>query len=152
MERDDIIDVLTKAAAFDARTVGEGDVLAWHEALGDLDRDDALKAVTVHYTRHIERLMPAHVRRAVVAIKRDAAQRAARRLHRLEPGRSEGYCRVCDRHQTHPVHAPAKAVAAGGNQALWPDGRCGICGKPSDHAVCWDCTAQEFEQGQPERE
>jgi hypothetical protein len=30
---------------------------------------------------------------------------------------------------------------------LWPDGRCGLCGRESQDSVCWDCTSKEFEQG-----
>lgn len=61
--------VLAKASAFDQRTVGQADVLAWHEALADLDFADAMAAVTRHYADHTERIMPAHIRRAVVAAR-----------------------------------------------------------------------------------
>lgn len=54
--------VLAKAAAFDARTIGEADVLAWHEAIGDLAFADSLEAVTLHYRATGDRLMPADVR------------------------------------------------------------------------------------------
>jgi hypothetical protein len=71
--------VLTKASAFDLRTVGETDVLAWHEVLGDLDFADALEAVARYYAEQTDRLMPAHVRRLALAIDRDRrkAQREA---------------------------------------------------------------------------
>lgn len=61
--------VLAKAAAYDQRTIGEADVLAWHDAIGDLDFADAMAAVTRHYRDHIERMMPAHVRKAVAEIR-----------------------------------------------------------------------------------
>lgn len=61
--------VLAKAAAYDQRTVGHADVLAWHEALGDLDPTDALTAVTRHYRDNTDRLMPAHIRRNVTTIR-----------------------------------------------------------------------------------
>jgi hypothetical protein len=63
--------VLGKAAAFDQRTVGAADVAAWHEAIGDLNDDDALAAVTRHYQQTDQRIMPAHLRRLVAEIERE---------------------------------------------------------------------------------
>lgn len=74
----DVVRVLTKAAAFDQRTIGEADVLAWHEALSDLDAADALAAVTRHYSTTEQRIMPVHVRRLareVAAARREAIER-----------------------------------------------------------------------------
>jgi hypothetical protein len=51
--------VLAKAAAFDARTIGDADVEAWHECVGDLDYDVALERVTEHFRHSRDRLMPA---------------------------------------------------------------------------------------------
>lgn len=67
----DVARVLAKAAAFDLRTIGESDVMAWHEALGDLDAADALAAVTRHYRETDDRLMPTHVRRIVGELQRE---------------------------------------------------------------------------------
>lgn len=55
--------ILAWAAAFDRRTIGEADVLAWCEALDGVSVDDALAAVTEHYRSSTGWLMPAHVRR-----------------------------------------------------------------------------------------
>jgi len=55
--------VLAKAAAFDQRTVGHADALAWAEALDGIDHADALAAVTGHYRVSTSRIMPADVRR-----------------------------------------------------------------------------------------
>jgi hypothetical protein len=41
--------LLTKCAAYDRRTIGEADIEAWHDALGDLPFDDASAAVTELY-------------------------------------------------------------------------------------------------------
>lgn len=71
MTPEDVIDVLTKAAAFDQRTVGQADVVAWHEVLLKVDRADALAAVTRHYTESCDRLMPADVLRHARAIRED---------------------------------------------------------------------------------
>ncbi len=62
--------VLAKAAAFDRRTVGEADILAWHEVLADIEFADALVAVAKHYAENTDRIMPAHVRRLAIEIDR----------------------------------------------------------------------------------
>lgn len=69
MTDEEIIDLLTTAAAFDRRTVGDADVIAWRAAVGDLDFPDAQLAVTQHYTNSTDWLMPAHVRTRVKAIR-----------------------------------------------------------------------------------
>lgn len=63
--------LLAKAAAFDQRTIGAADVAAWHEAVGDLDAGDALAAVTRHYQRTDQRIMPSHLRQLVTEIDRE---------------------------------------------------------------------------------
>lgn len=61
--------VLAKCAAYDQRTIGDADVAAWHEAVGDLGYDDALAAVTRHYRTSRDRMWPADLREQVVAIR-----------------------------------------------------------------------------------
>lgn len=68
--------VLAKASVFDFRTVAEADVMAWHEACGDLDVDDALAAVTRWYRDRSDRLMPSHLREAVKLVRADRARDA----------------------------------------------------------------------------
>lgn len=87
--------VLAKAALFDNRNIGEGDVLAWCEALSDVDGADALAAVSVHYGHRGERLMPAHVRAIVEAI--DAERLAERRRVEAEQRRALPAPDVTDR-------------------------------------------------------
>lgn len=72
----DTAKVLAKAAAFDQRTVGEADVLAWHETVSDLDVDDALAAVSRWYRDRSDRLMPAHLREAVRLVRADRRKAA----------------------------------------------------------------------------
>lgn len=73
--------VLAKAAAFDRRTVGEADVLAWHQAIGGLEALDALDAVAAHYQHETRWLMPADIRsHAEAAAKRRAAAERRRLL------------------------------------------------------------------------
>lgn len=76
MDARDVSRILMKAAAYDLRTVGEGDILAWHEALHDVDLDDALTAVARHYRDTNERLMPADVRSIVAEIRRERIREA----------------------------------------------------------------------------
>lgn len=75
MSPEETIDLLTVAAAFDQRTVGEGDAMAWYAVVGDLDFDDARQAVVGHYTDSTDRIMPAHVRTRVKAARRDRLAR-----------------------------------------------------------------------------
>lgn len=72
----DAAQVLTKAAAFDQRTIGRADALVWAEALDDVAVGDALEAVTRHYRESEARLMPAHVRRHVDQLRRDRTRAA----------------------------------------------------------------------------
>jgi hypothetical protein len=62
MKRDQIIDLLSVAAAYDQRTVGNADIAAWTLALGELDFDRARDAVVAHYREQTRRIMPADVR------------------------------------------------------------------------------------------
>lgn len=115
MTPDETIDLLTVAAAFDQRTVGEGDVMAWHAVLGDLDFTDAQQAVLGHYADSRERVMPADVRKRVKAIRRDRMEReivsAPPAELADEPGRYRaelraGIRRIADSHQVRLALAP----------------------------------------------
>lgn len=80
MNQSDTARVLAKIAAFDQRTVGEADVRAWHEVLGDLDYADVLTAVTEHYRDETVRATPAAIRAGSLRIAaRRAGQQAALR-------------------------------------------------------------------------
>lgn len=61
MEPEAIGDVLAVAAAFDNRTVGDADCIAWYRAIGHLDRAEVEEAIIAHYTETTDRIMPAHV-------------------------------------------------------------------------------------------
>lgn len=65
LTRDQVIDLLTCAAAYDRRTIGEADVAAWTLAIGDLPFGDAQAAIVAHYSETTDWLMPAHVRTRV---------------------------------------------------------------------------------------
>lgn len=62
MNRAQIVDLLTYAAACDQRTIGDSDVLVWHDMLGAIDFDAALSAMRQHYRRNPDvRLKPGHL-------------------------------------------------------------------------------------------
>lgn len=64
--------ILTKASAYDRRTVGRGDCEAWAEAMthGAIRLPDALEAVSQHYTESANWLMPVHVIQRVAQIRK----------------------------------------------------------------------------------
>lgn len=83
MTPDETALVLTKASAFDQRTIGESDVMAWHSVLGDIPIGDALEAVSNHYRESTSRLWPADVRRLAAEI--DHKRRGRARAAQLAP-------------------------------------------------------------------
>ncbi|GAB3817750.1 hypothetical protein GCM10027605_68970 [Micromonospora zhanjiangensis] len=76
MNKSQVAAILGLIAARDRRTVGEVDVHAWHEDIGDLDFDDVRQAISAHFRDSTEYLMPAHIRRLAAGL--------ARERHRLE--------------------------------------------------------------------
>lgn len=68
-------ELLTFCAAFDRRTIGKSDVLAWHTVLGDIDHAEAHAAVAGHYRTETRWIMPADIRGAVHALHRDRLER-----------------------------------------------------------------------------
>lgn len=78
MNRNEIIDLLTAASAYDRRTVGEGDIAAWAQAA---DRAawrfaEALNAIHDHYADTPAWLMPGHVTQRIRAARRQPANSA----------------------------------------------------------------------------
>ena len=68
--------LLAKCASYDRRKIGEADVIAWLQALGDLPYHDCETAVISHYTDSTEWIMPAHVRQCVRKIREERIARA----------------------------------------------------------------------------
>lgn len=85
MTPDQTVDLLTACAAFDRRTVGKSDVVAWHAIVGDLPFDLAQEAVFAHYRESREFIMPADVRTRVKRKQRDEQDRG-RIKQLLDPG------------------------------------------------------------------
>lgn len=61
--------MLALCAAFDQRTTGTADVVAWLEVIGDITHADAAQAVKDHYRETRERVMPADIRERVRAMR-----------------------------------------------------------------------------------
>ncbi len=62
MNRAQVVDLLSYAAACDQRTIGDADVLVWHDIIGPLDFDTVLAAMRQHYRRAPDiRLKPGHL-------------------------------------------------------------------------------------------
>jgi hypothetical protein len=62
-------DVLAMAAAFDSRTVGKADILAWHAVIGHLEPSEARDAVVAHYSETRDRIMPVDVLTRVTKLR-----------------------------------------------------------------------------------
>jgi hypothetical protein len=76
MTRSEIALLLGAIAGRDQRTIGDADVLAWHEDLGDLDFQDARAAVSRHFRETAARIMPAHIRHHVRIIRSERRETA----------------------------------------------------------------------------
>lgn len=87
--------VLAAAAAFDQRTVGTGDVAAWHAALHELDYADARDAVTRHYRTTAQRIMPVHVLHYAEEIRTERAQRTWEQANGHPYAGAEAVCDTC---------------------------------------------------------
>jgi hypothetical protein len=61
--------VLAKCASYDRRKIGDADVIAWFQVLGDLAYDDCIAAVIAHYGDTTDWIMPAHIRRLVMTAR-----------------------------------------------------------------------------------
>lgn len=96
--------VLAVAAAFDNRTVGRTDIVAWHAVIGHLNATEARDAVLAHYADTADRLMPAHV---LGRVKKIRALRIAARpdaLPDVDPDDVGAYLRAL-RDGRMPAHA-----------------------------------------------
>lgn len=80
--------LLSLAASYDEREVGDAQVVAWFAAIQDLDFGDAEAAVVAHYQESRFKVMPADVRQRVKAMRRDRLDRVVIEAppHDLSPG------------------------------------------------------------------
>jgi hypothetical protein len=65
MNRPEVTRLLAYCQAFDQRTVGEADELAWLDVLGDLSFAESKEAARQWYSEHRERIMPGDIRSLV---------------------------------------------------------------------------------------
>lgn len=114
MTRSEIALLLGAIAGRDQRTIGESDVLAWHEDLADLDFADARDAVRRHFRESTDRIMPAHVRHLVKVIRSERRdQHEIRALpSRYEPDVSRSIRMERGTSQVHEILAQINARLA----------------------------------------
>ncbi|MEV1331153.1 hypothetical protein AB0J20_16425 [Micromonospora costi] len=88
MKKSEVALILAAAAARDLRTVGEADVLAWHEDLEDVSYPESREALKRYYRDHTDRIMPAHIRQLVRIIRDEQRRQNAHEVRAL-PSRFE---------------------------------------------------------------
>ena len=93
--------LLALAAAFDRRTVGEYDAVAWADALAGLTPDECAEAIRDHYRHSTIWLMPAHIRAHADRVRRDEAERQHALALRLPP---------VDYNRQHTAYLEARAA------------------------------------------
>ena len=123
MKPSDAAKLLALAAAFDRRTVGEADAIAWADALGGLNPSDCAQVIRDHYAESTDWLMPAHVRQGVKRIRAErlrAVPSSALEPADVNPNDIEAYQRarlalvqhIADGQQLpEPVELPHRPVA-----------------------------------------
>lgn len=110
MNQSEVIDILTLAQAYDKRTLGEVDAVAWLDIAnrGRWTFDEAAEAVRDYYAFSIaERpfIMPSHITNAIRARRQDEAMR--RQTEELKPGNPD---RARELKQAIAEIANAKAI------------------------------------------
>lgn len=105
MNLSETAELIATMAAYDQRTIGEADVIAWQTVLTDAPFQDCREAVLRYYAEHTDRIMPAHVRRIVRDIRRE--REAAARATGWAPGQAGV-----------PKDQAAPEVHSGGRMAL----------------------------------
>ena len=87
MRRNEIVNLLTLIAAYDGRTVGEGDVRAWSDAASRAGWTwaAAAEAVKAHFAESAARIMPGHVTQRIRADQDTPTPPPHARIERDEP-------------------------------------------------------------------
>jgi len=76
MNNEQVGAVLAKIQTFDNRTIDKLTIMAWRDAIGNLDYQDALDAVSEHFRTSTEYLKPGHITAIVRSRRNVAAQHA----------------------------------------------------------------------------
>lgn len=84
-EIDQIGKILACAAAFDNRTIGTADILAWWRVIGHLAPGEAEDAIIAHYSESVDRIMPGHILARVKKIHADRLARTPDALPDADP-------------------------------------------------------------------
>lgn len=88
-------------ATFDSRTIGDSDVLAWHELLVDVPFPDADVVVKAHYATSGDRIMPVHVLEGVKKLRKGRLERADATFEPdCDPDDTTEYMRQLRQHRT----------------------------------------------------
>ena len=105
MNRNDLIDILTVIQVIDHRTIGEADIIAWGDLIGELPKDLALQAVRDHRREQPGVwLEPGHIVARVRAIRQD-------RYDRSDIHQRGGYEAICDAKAAEKVTAMVTVLA-----------------------------------------
>lgn len=88
MTPSDMADVLSAAGIYDGRKISAADAAAWHAAVGQFSREDALAAVVRHYADSTEWMKPAHLKAQILIIHNERAQKREHEIRAL-PSRFE---------------------------------------------------------------
>lgn len=76
-------ELLIVASAYDKRKLNEETIIAWHDALNDIEYAYALAAVKQHFRTSAEYLMPKHVRTLAKIIATDHESRLMPQLTKI---------------------------------------------------------------------
>jgi hypothetical protein len=105
MTRSETAALLAFCAAYDQRTIGDADVLAWYEALEcpwvpNIDVDEAQAAVIAHYRETPQRINVADILKRVKTDRADRHRGIPMRRHGVLP--TEEYLRIREETATRP--------------------------------------------------
>jgi uncharacterized protein HemY len=91
MTQDDTVDLLLAMAVYDGRILGDTDSAFWYQHLASVDYQDAERAVHEHYGESTDRMMPAHVKRRVAAIRAERLRRERQAVPAADPDDVQAY-------------------------------------------------------------
>lgn len=100
MTTDEVVDLLTAAAVYDGRILGEADAQVWCGQLAGLDFADAIASVHGWYADHVERITPANIRAGVRARRDARAALAGQPLPPADPDDPAAYIKALRAVQT----------------------------------------------------
>ncbi len=126
MDNSDIIDLLTIVSVADKRTVGEADVVLWHQLLGHLDKDDCTDAIMAHRREQPGVwLEPGHIAVRVRNARRDLYEREdpdyRNQQWPLPPGARRDRHGYIDRSVRDETEYPAEWSTQQRLQATWDE-------------------------------